>query len=249
MAKVAHVLTGIPKGSRVYVKALARFIWFDEICQTGAIGILANREAYPLLVTIRPNREFGVTRGGTRVMVDMGSEWVKEITEKGGSFDLMIKNVMEFNPGKIEVYEPYNPKVGPTLTAYQVNAKPSPETQVINRFLCEGCGFDLGHPGERWCRDCHVRMRIEAAKCEHPRLGALSPAECGNELVPGYAACEQHLEFMGIKAVRNKAISVSNGNGHKTSAPVPLLPTKRVYRHTRAYYEKRGLPVPPVVRL
>ena len=211
MAKVAHVLTGIPKGSRVYVKALARFVWFDEICQTGAIGILANREAYPL--------------------------------------DLMIKNVMEFNPGKIEVYEPYNPKVGPTLTAYQVNAKPSPETQVINRFLCEGCGFDLGHPGERWCRDCHVRMRIEAAKCEHPRLGALSPAECGNELVPGYAACEQHLEFMGIKAVRNKAISVSNGNGHKTSAPEPLLPTKRVYRHTRAYYEKRGLPVPPVVRL
>jgi hypothetical protein len=197
--RFCHILTSIPVGSRVYVMARARFMQFDEVVMSGAIGIVGSPEAYPIKISIRPDIVQGIERGGMKSVVNP-SEWAKPITEHGGTYDLVITDAKQFNPGQIVVYERFDPKVGPSLTVHQVRAEPSKETDVINRYLCETCGTDLGAAGRRFCDNCTVRVLT----CEHPQIGATSLRECGNPLYPGYGACEEHLKFLGIAYKKRK---------------------------------------------
>jgi len=197
MARFTHILTGIPVGSHVVVKSCGRYAQFDEVVKSGAVGIVANRECYPIIVNIRPSVGLGVAEhaGNIKVRVAMDSPLVdwERLQARGGTFDVYIRNVTDFNPGKIEYYTPFDKRVGPWADVAQVRAPDRPETRVFNDFRCEGCGVPLDEKKKN-CEKCAVQNMV----CEHPRIGDMALKVCGNQLVPGYGACKEHLELMGV---------------------------------------------------
>ncbi len=181
-------------------------------------------------------------------------------------FDIVLKDVLDFNPGKLALYTPYSAKSGPFLTVHQVNAAPNVVTDVFNIWRCEGCGVEVPEK-TRYCDPCSKTDD----QCPHLRLGAPDPRVCGNPMVEGYGACQEHLDYMGIKVTKRKPkkreverkerlhgagadkevkILVEDAFTGTTKA-IPAVATKVVirkkrgpYRHSEAYYKKRGLPVP-----
>lgn len=195
MPKLAHVLTGIPRGSRVTIFACGRFPKFEEVVESGAIGFNATPNAYPVKVSVRANVA-GATSNGMTVLKDaVGQAELKQpIVARGGYFDVTISTVKEFNPGGEEIYEEYNPRVGPDISAYQVNAPDSDATRIFTIVKCESCAVEIGLNAGRFCKDCSPRILT----CEHIRLGATSPIACGNALLEGYDCCRQHAEALGL---------------------------------------------------
>jgi hypothetical protein len=213
----------------VVVKALGRHAQYDDTVRSGAIGINANKEAYPLIVNVRPTN-CGVAgyAGGLKVRVDMGSPLVTWQGEQGGTFDVQIRNILDFNPGKIEHFLPFDKRIGPWCDVQAVVAKETPETRIFTIYRCEGCGVQLADK-KKFCEKCDLRV----ITCEHPSIGNLSLKECGNPIHPGYAACYQHLQLMGV------AIKRKTGRPAKVrTVPNLLPPEERPGPHIRGYRKK-----------
>lgn len=267
----AHILTSIPVGSRVYVYARGRFVQFDETMKSSAIGIVGDPQCYPIKVKVTPSTYGHAYRGGFKVVKPMGSEWEIDDGVRGGSFDIVINDVMQFNPGKIALFNKFDPRVGPYVTVHQVNAPANPVTDVFNIWKCEGCGVEV-QKDHKFCEACAVVDTL----CPHLRLGAPSPTVCGNPMVEGYGACQQHLDYMGIEVKKklrvkkrevvkqdrlpgagaDKIVNIVVDDGItgesktiqavETKVVIPAKPRGKrgPYKHSAAYYEKRGMPVP-----
>lgn len=196
MAKFAHVLTGIPLGSKVRVYATGRFLQFDEDSTTGAIAFTGSRSAYPIRVSIRP--VIGGESKGMKVRVPMaGSNFTKAFTESGGIFDLSITDVKQYNPGGIELFLPDNKAVGPCINAVQCHSEETAVTRIVNKYACRKCNAELPGTGV-YCDTCIG----EPETCEHLAIGATTPKQCGNPLVPGIRCCKEHAKLLGIKLSR-----------------------------------------------
>lgn len=200
MPKFAHVLTNIPPGSTVTLFACGRFPQFEEVVQSGAIAFNATENAYPVRVSVRATVA-GTARGGLTVLKEMaGGELVKAVTSAGKRFDLTISNVLEFNPGQERIFEVYDPRTGPWVSASQVNAPDSDATRIFTQLKCESCAVNIDVGEGRFCTKCSPRILT----CEHFRLGAKDPTPCGNSLLEGYECCRQHAEYLGIYKEKRK---------------------------------------------
>lgn len=243
MPTFAHVLTSIPQGSKVLVKARARFTQFDEVVNSGAIAIIGDEMCYPIRVIIRPYVYGNTTRGGMKVVVDMGSEWTENTgVPRGGTYDILITDVLQFNPGKMRLFTPFVQKVGPFLTCAAVRATPSPVTDVYNVIRCEGCSAELSEMGKT-CRNC----QIKSITCDNLRLGSITPERCGNPLVENYGACKEHLEFMGITPATRKfnAYTRERKPRLKACGRGPDKPVKIVLAGEEIEPVVAPIPVPP----
>ena len=245
MPRFSHILTGIPPGSHVVVKSQGRFAQFDEVVRSGAIGITANKVSYPIVVNVRPT-QLGTAgyAGGLKVRVDMGSPLVQWRDAEGGTFDVTLHSVFDFNPSKIEHYLPFDKRVGPWLDAAAVKAVESEATRIFNTYKCQGCGVNLDE-NRKFCASCDVRT----ITCEHPSIGSLALKECGNPIYPGYGACREHLVLMGV------AFKKRRGGAPKVRTVPNLLPVEerkagpfigangRSRKGTKRRYTKRPKPI------
>lgn len=201
MPKFAHIMTGIPKGSKVRVYACGRFVQFQDVVNSGSIAFTASPSAYPVRVTCRA-QEFGITERGVQVVAGSGvgllpGQVATRYERQGDDLSVLVRSVEEFNPGGEKIFLKESPSSGPWVTVVECNYPDGPATRILNRYSCESCGKDLGYEARK-CKDCTPGP----LKCEHPRLGASTPRECGNPLAPGYDCCKEHAEFLGLKPIR-----------------------------------------------
>jgi hypothetical protein len=161
-------------------------------------------------------------------VVDIGSKWIEFGPPQGGTYDILIKDVKDFNPSGEEIYVPYDHRVGPFLTTAAVIAPASPKTDVRNVFLCENCNTKI--ETGKLCEPCREILHPAVNGCEHLKLGAASPTHCGNAIVKGYGACLEHLEQMGIKvrkARKPRAKKVVEAVAATPIVEAPLKPKRQ----------------------